>query len=164
MTSATGPRISCSTSASGTTARALRRGTGTGTEYCFTQLQATRTRRDHRRQLDCLPAITSTLGRIHCELLRLLFLHAHRETTRFFEILDDEQALPNNPSFTYRRAAFFNTLKRRTSLVVTRAAALRININTNGRPLLTKKRGELPASFARPTYSLPLEPPTFTSQ
>ena len=37
--------------------------------------------RDHRRQLDFLPAIASTSGRIlqiHCELLRLLFLHAHR--------------------------------------------------------------------------------------
>ena len=37
--------------------------------------------RDHHRQLDFLPAIASTSGRIHCELLRLLFLHAHRETT-----------------------------------------------------------------------------------
>ena len=45
---------------------------------------------------DFLPAIASTSGRIHCKL-RLLFLHAHRETTRFFE--------------TYRCATFFNTLK-----------------------------------------------------
>ena len=35
--------------------------------------------RDHRRQLDFLPAIASTSGRIHSELLRLLLLHAHRE-------------------------------------------------------------------------------------
>ena len=28
--------------------------------------------RDHHRQLDFLPAIASTSGRIHCELLRLL--------------------------------------------------------------------------------------------
>ena len=42
--------------------------------------------RDHRRQLDFLPAIASTSGRIHCELLRLLFLHAHgrrRASLRF---------------------------------------------------------------------------------
>ena len=51
--------------------------------------------RDHRRQLDFVPAIASTLGRIHCELLRLLFLHEHRETTRFFEIMDDEHAEPH---------------------------------------------------------------------
>ena len=56
-----------------------------------------------------LSPIASTSGRIHCELLRLLFLHAHGETTRFFEILDDEQAQPNTPRFTYRRAAFFKT-------------------------------------------------------
>ena len=96
--------------------------------------------RDHRRQLDFLPAITSTSGRIHCELLRLLFLHAHRETTRFFEILDDEHAQPHTSRFTHRRAAFFNTLTSKTGLMVARAAALRININTDGRPLPTKKR------------------------
>ena len=32
--------------------------------------------RDHRRHLDFLPAIASTSRRIHCELLRLPFLHA----------------------------------------------------------------------------------------
>ena len=67
--------------------------------------------RDHCCQLDFLPAIASTSGRIHCELLRLLFLHAHRETTRFFEIMDDEHAQPHTSRFIYRRAAFFNTLK-----------------------------------------------------
>ena len=41
---------------------------------------------------------------------------------------------------TYRRAAFFNTLKSKTRLMVARAAALRININTDGRPLPTQKR------------------------
>ena len=51
--------------------------------------------RDRRRQLDFLPAFASTSGRIHCELLRLLFLHAHRETARFFEIMDDEHAQPH---------------------------------------------------------------------
>ena len=70
--------------------------------------------RDHRRQLDFVPAIASTSGRIHSELLRLLFLHAHRETTRFFEIFDDKHAQPHTSRFTYRRAAFFNTLKNKT--------------------------------------------------
>ena len=74
--------------------------------------------RDHRRQLDFLPAIASTSGRIHCELLRLLFLHAHRETTRFFEIFGDVHAQPHTSRFTYRRAAFLNTLKSKTGLKV----------------------------------------------
>ena len=82
----------CSTSACGTTAGALRRGTGTETEGSFNPATTpdsdldekaarniTKYRelyRDHRRQLDYLPAIASTSGRIHCELLRLLFLRA----------------------------------------------------------------------------------------
>ena len=37
-------------------------------------------------------------------------------------------------------AAFFNTLKSKTGLMVARAAALRTNINIDGRPLPTKKR------------------------
>ena len=75
-------------------------------------------------------------GRIHSELLRLLFLHAHRETTRFFEIFDDGHAQPYTSRFIYRRAAFFNTLK--TGLMVARVAALRTNINIDGRPLPTQ--------------------------
>ena len=88
--------------------------------------------RDHRCQLDFLPAIAGTSGRIYCELLRLLFLHAHWETTRFFEIFDDEHAQPHTSRFAYRRAAFF-TLKSKAGLIVARAAVLRTNINIDGR-------------------------------
>ena len=57
--------------------------------------------RDHRRQLDFLPAIASTFGRMHCELLRLMFLHANRKTTRFFEIMEDhEHAQTHTSRFT----------------------------------------------------------------
>ena len=52
--------------------------------------------------------------------------------TRFFETLDDEHAQPHTVRFTYRRAAFSNTLKSKAGLMVARAAALRININTDG--------------------------------
>ena len=45
--------------------------------------------------------------------------------SRFFEIWDDGHAQPNTLRFTYRRAAFFNTLKSKTGLMVARAAALR---------------------------------------
>ena len=64
----------------------------------------------------------------------------HRETTRFFEIFDDVHAQPHTSRFTYRRAAFFNTLKSKIGLMVARAAALRTNINIDDRPLPTKKR------------------------
>ena len=67
------------------------------------------------------------------------FLHAHRETTRFFEILDDEHVQPHTSRLQYRRAAVFNTVKSKTGLMLARAGALRININTGGRPLPAKK-------------------------
>ena len=101
-------------------------------------------------QLDLIPAIASTSGRIHCELLRLLFLHAHRETTPFFEIFDDGHAQPHTSRFTYRRAAFFNTLKSKTGLMVARAAALRTNINIDGRPLPPKKRRRTSSKHCAP--------------
>ena len=47
-----------------------------------------------------MPAIDSTSGRIHRECLRLLFVHLHCKTTRYFEILNGEQAQPNTPRFT----------------------------------------------------------------
>ena len=47
----------------------------------------------------------------------------------------DERAQPSTPRFQYRRAAFFNTLKSKTGLMVARAAALRTKINIDGRPL-----------------------------
>ena len=87
---------------------------------------------------------------ILCELLRLLFLHAHRETMRFFEIFDDVHAQPHTSRFTYRRAAFFNTLKSKTGLMVARAAALRTNINIDGRPLPTQKRRRTSSKHCAP--------------
>ena len=104
----------------------------------------------HRRQLDFLPAIASTSGRIHFELLGLLFLHAHRETSRFLEIFDDGHAQPHTSRFTYRRAAFLNTLKSKTGLMVARAVALRTSINIDGRPLSTKQRRRTSSKASAP--------------
>ena len=39
-------------------------------------------RRNNRGQIDCRPAIGSAAARIYSELLRLLLLHAHRQTSR----------------------------------------------------------------------------------
>ena len=100
--------------------------------------------RDHRRQLDFSSAIDSTTGRIYCELLRLLILHAHRETTRFFEILDDEHAQPHTSRFTYRRAAFFNTPKSKTGLMVARTAAVRRSARSEPTSTSTAARSRVP--------------------
>ena len=46
--------------------------------------------------------------------------------------MDDEEAPPNTARFTHRHAAFFIILKGKTGLMVARAAALWIIINTDG--------------------------------
>ena len=69
----------------------------------------------------------------------------------YFLILSDPSVTPSGfpegaerikrfSRFTYRRAAFFNTLKSKIGLMMAWAAALRVNINIDGRPLPTKKR------------------------
>ena len=59
----------------------------------------------------------------------------------------------------YRRAAFYNTLMSKTGLTVTRAAALRTNINIDGRPLPTKKRWGNFQQRLRPSSPSRLCPP-----
>ena len=59
---------------------------------------------------------------MHAELLRLLFLHAHRETEAYFHSLtgrDDGAAHPNHSEdfFTFEFATFFHALKSKTGLV-----------------------------------------------
>ena len=81
-----------------------------------------------------MPGVASTSGRLHCELLRLLFLQAHRETEeycRFFGV----PAQTNQDSFRYKRAAFYSGIKGKVELIFAKAAALRININTDGSPV-----------------------------
>ena len=53
-----------------------------------------------------VPSITSiTLGRIHGEFLRLLYILAHRRTTKYFASLGDDE--PGVDAFTWRRSQFF---------------------------------------------------------
>ena len=63
---------------------------------------------------------------------------------------------------TYRRAAFVNTLKTKTGLMVARAAALRTNINIDGRPATKRRRTSSKACAPRilhacaPHFHLPV--------
>jgi hypothetical protein len=52
-----------------------------------------------------LPCVMSTSGRIHGELLRLLYILADRRTRRYFANLGDEE--PGTDAFTWRRGQFF---------------------------------------------------------
>ena len=143
----------------------LRRRTGIGTGSCFTRATALQMQGDHdHRELyrltsyQPLPAhrVTVTVSSWAC----CFYLRAGRRHASFviiliiFEILDvtmcntmsvirassDQAPPPNTATFTCCHSAFLNSLKSKTGFMVARATALRININTDCRPLPTKKR------------------------
>jgi hypothetical protein len=77
-----------------------------------------------------MPAITSTSVRMHGEFLRLLFLQAHRETENSFSFMGTP-AQPDQDQFRFRRPAFYSVWTSTVGLIAAKAAALRINMNTD---------------------------------
>ena len=51
-----------------------------------------------------LPCVMSTLGRIHGEFLRLLYILAHRRTLKYFDNLGEAE--PGTDTFTWRRSQY----------------------------------------------------------
>ena len=84
----------------------------------------------NNHSISFLPAITSTSARMHGEFLRLLFLQAHRETEDYFAFMGTP-AQPDQDQFRFRRAAFYSSLKSKVGLIAAKAAALRVNMNTD---------------------------------
>ena len=87
-----------------------------------------------------IPAIASTVGRLHCECVHLLFLQAHQETDRFFAAWGVQLAQSNN-MYHYRRVAFSSQLKSKVGHILAKAAALRIHLNIDGLLLLDRYAG-----------------------
>jgi hypothetical protein len=85
-----------------------------------------------------IPAIASTSGRLHSEFVRLLFLHAHGETDRFFGASGVQLAQTDRDQFHFRRAAFSQPLKNKVDLTLVKAEALCINLNLDGAPTASK--------------------------
>jgi hypothetical protein len=85
-----------------------------------------------------MTTITSTSGRLHREFVRLLFLQAHRETDRFFATSGVHLEQPTSGIFHFRRKAFFAQLKTKVDNTLTKAAALRINLNIDGAPITSR--------------------------
>jgi len=81
-----------------------------------------------------MPDIASTSDRLHSEFIRLLFLQAHRETDRFFAASGVQSAQSNLGSsyFHFRRTAFSSMLKSKCGNILSKAVALRINLNLDG--------------------------------
>ncbi len=83
-----------------------------------------------------MPAITSTSGRLHSKFIRLLFLQAHRETDRFFAASGVQLSQSTSWGFFhFHRVSFSSMLKSRVSLILAKAAALRITLNLDGVPI-----------------------------
>jgi hypothetical protein len=85
-----------------------------------------------------MPAVASTSGRLHSELVRILFLQAHRETDHFFAASGVQLAQSHRSQFHFRRAAFSSQLKSKVGNILAKAAALRITSNIDGAPIASK--------------------------
>ncbi len=95
-----------------------------------------------------MPAIAGTTGRLHSEFIRLLFLQAHRETDLFFAVSGVQSAQSNLgvSYFHLRRSAFSSLLKSRVGNIITKASALRVNLNLDGAPIAS-------SSHTHPSHS-----------
>jgi hypothetical protein len=67
---------------------------------------------------------------MHGEFLCLLFLQAHRETEAYFVFMGTP-AQPDQDQFRFCRAALYPSLKSTVGLIAAKAAALRVNVNTD---------------------------------
>ncbi len=85
-----------------------------------------------------MSVIVSTSGRLHSEFVRLLFLQAHRETDRFFAASGVQLAQTDRGFFHFRRAAFSVQLKVRVDLPLAKTETLRITLNLDGAPIISK--------------------------
>jgi hypothetical protein len=99
-----------------------------------------------------MSAIASTSGMLHIEFVRLLFLQAHRETDRFFAASGVQLEQSDRVQFHFRLTAFTQQLKSRVDLVIVKAAALRITLNLDGVPIISKSHTHPSHSQ---TYRLP---------
>ena len=85
-----------------------------------------------------MPAISSTSGRLHSEFIRILFSQTHRETDRFFAVSGVPSAQSDRGFFHYRCVAFSSMLKSRVGNILAKAAVLRVTLNLDGVPIISK--------------------------
>ena len=78
------------------------------------------------------------MAAIASEFVRILFLQAHRETDRFFAASGVQLAQQNRGDFHYLRVVFSSQLKTKTVSISGKASALRLILNIDGSPILSK--------------------------
>ena len=76
-----------------------------------------------------MPTIASTSGRLHSEIVSLLFLQTHRETDRFFTTSGVQITESTSGQFHYKHVTFSSYLKSKVDNILTKAATLWITLN-----------------------------------
>ena len=90
------------------------------------RIKINRYRRDYAaKNIALAPAILSVAGKIHPELLRLLWVLADMQTVKFFNLVGDKEDIGNG-GFKWSRASTFSYHRNAISLVVAYASAIRI--------------------------------------
>ncbi len=90
------------------------------------------------RGVGFMSAIASTSDRLHREFIRILFLHAHRETNHFFAASGVMSSQSDRGFFHYHLAAFSSMIKSRVGNILDKVSVLRINLNVDGSPIASK--------------------------
>jgi hypothetical protein len=85
-----------------------------------------------------MPVVPSTSVRLHSDFVRLLFLQAHRETDRFFAASGVLSAQSDRGLYHFRRAAVSTHVKSKVGLDLAKAAALRITLNLDWAPIISR--------------------------
>ena len=88
--------------------------------------------------ISCMPAMTSTSGRLHSEFVCLLFLQDHRKTDRFLTASGVQFAQFTSGQFHYRRSVFSSQIKLKVGNILTKVATLWITLNIDGSPMDSK--------------------------
>jgi hypothetical protein len=78
-----------------------------------------------------LPAAVDTTGRLYDDSSRLLFLHAHRESSTLTNEIPEESG-----QFRFLRAACYVNIKGSVGLILTKASAMRIPYLSTCHPVL----------------------------
>jgi hypothetical protein len=82
--------------------------------------------------------IGSMSGRLHGEFVWLLFLQTHRETDRFCTPSGIQLTEPTSGQFHFNRTVFSTHLRSKVDNILTNVAGLRITLNIDGTPILSR--------------------------
>ena len=91
-----------------------------------------------------LPLVVSTSGRLNADFIRLVYLHATKETKNYLDAIDPVDAEAGHEAdaaggrrdrdFLVQRSRFLAALKTRLGLILAKAVAMRVMINATGCP------------------------------